>query len=138
MIGYKEYWQQVVYPQQYEGYVCPQAFLDSFKVHSAEEAANKSTNKKLWNNEDYEWFADLIAVLTKFIKTTPSKKSAEQELGQLPNSKPRIKNGQYQGQIILANNIELMIVFFTYIGDHVSGANIAFLSHEEGKSIGIF
>jgi hypothetical protein len=32
MIGYKEYWHQVVYPQQNERYVRPQAFLDSFSI----------------------------------------------------------------------------------------------------------
>lgn len=32
MIGYKEYWHQVVYPSQYEHYVRPQAFLNSFKL----------------------------------------------------------------------------------------------------------
>lgn len=32
MVGYKEYWHQVVYPSQYERYARPQAFLDSFRV----------------------------------------------------------------------------------------------------------
>ncbi|MDR1662321.1 MAG: hypothetical protein LBR95_07855 [Azoarcus sp.] len=32
MVGYKEYWHQVVYPSQYERYARPQAFLDSFSV----------------------------------------------------------------------------------------------------------
>jgi hypothetical protein len=127
MIGYKEYWHQVVYPQQYERYVCPQTFLDSFKVDLAKSAEYKYANNKLWDDESYTWFANLFASLTKFLKTAPSKIYVEQELRQLPNSKPYIKNGQYQGQsIILDNNKEFMFIFFGYSGGHVSDANIAF------------
>lgn len=42
-VGYKEYSQQVVYPQQFERYVQPQKFLDSFKVDSTKL---KTTNTK--------------------------------------------------------------------------------------------
>lgn len=138
MIGYKEYWQQVVYPQQYEGYVRPQTFLDSFKLYFAESEENKSTNKKLWDDKSYTWFANIIAGLTKLVKTTPSKIYAEQELRQLPNSKPRIKNRQYQGQIILFDNKEFMLIFFSYSGDHVSGANIAIFPIKKEKMLEIY
>ena len=36
MVGYKEYWHQVVYPLQYKRYARPQGFLDSFRVESVE------------------------------------------------------------------------------------------------------
>lgn len=42
MIGYKEYWHQVIYPQQYERYARPQTFLDSFKVELVESTKNNS------------------------------------------------------------------------------------------------
>ena len=126
MVGYKEYWHQVVYPQQYERYVRPQTFLDSFKVELAESTAKKHENKKLWDDDSYSWIANLVTSLTKFLQTAPSKTYAEQELRQLPNSKPYIKNGQYQGQTIILDNKEFMFIFFGYSGDHASVVNIAF------------
>lgn len=126
MIGYKEYWHQVVYPQQYERYVRPQTFLDSFKIDFAKSSEKKSTSNELWNDESYTWFANIIVPLTKLLKATSSKNYAEQELRKLPNSKPYIKNGQYQGQSIISDNKEFMFIFFGYSGDHVSVVNIGF------------
>jgi len=125
MIGYKEYWHQVVYPQQYERYAQPQKFLDSFKIDLAKSAEKKLAKNNLWDDESYAWFGKIVNSLTIFLKTAPLKDSAEKELRQLPNSKPYIKNEKYQGQSIFLDNKEFMFIFFDYNGDRVSVANIA-------------
>lgn len=124
MIGYKEYWQQVVYPQQYERYVQPKKFLDSFKVDLSNSAEKNKKKSNLWDDESYKWFGKIVNSLTVFLKTTPLKDSAEKELRQLPNSKPYIKNGQYQGQSIFLDNKEFMFIFFGGNRSHVSVVNI--------------
>ncbi len=125
MVGYKEYWHQVVYPLQYKRYARPQGFLDSFRVESVESPKKINENDKLWDDESYSWIANLVLSLKKFLQTAPSKTYAEQELRQLPNSKPYIKHGQYQGQTVILDNKEFMFIFLGYTGDHASVVNIA-------------
>jgi len=124
-IGFKEYWQQVVYPQQYERYVQPLKYLDSFKVEFDNSEETNISSNNLWKDENYESFGKIINSLTKFLKTVPLKDSAEKELRQIPNSKPYIKNGQYQGQSIYIDGKEFMFIFFGYNNEYVSAVNMA-------------
>jgi len=84
----------------------------------------KSSTNKYWNDEDYIWFGNLVTAFAKIFKGTPAKDDLENALMQLPNSKPYIKKGKYQGQWIFLDNKEFMFIFFGYNDDHVSDANI--------------
>jgi hypothetical protein len=110
-IGYKEYWQFVTYPVRHEQIVRPKTFLDSFQLGSVTPSSEEK-NAQLWDDEVYTWIADIASSLKKFLSTTPSLTRVERELMKLPNSKPYIKNGKYQGQMLLVNNKEFMFVFF--------------------------
>lgn len=84
----------------------------------------KSITNKYWSDEDYIWFGNLVTAFAKTLKGNPTKDDLENSLMQLPNSKPYINKGKYQGQIIFVDNKEFLFIYFNYTDNHASVANL--------------
>lgn len=77
-----------------------------------------------WQEEDYAAIAKIISSLKILLQRSPAPLEVERELSLIPNSKPYIKSGVYQGQVLVHDGKEIIFFFATYQNGKAASANI--------------
>lgn len=77
-----------------------------------------------WREEDYAAIAKIVAAQKILLQRSPTPLEVERELRLIPNSRPYIKGGVYQGQTLVHDGKEIIFIFAIYHNGKAVSANI--------------
>lgn len=77
-----------------------------------------------WREEDYAALARVVSSLKILLQRSPTQSVVERELRSIPNSKPYVKGGVYQGQLLVHDGKEIIFFFATYQNGIATSANL--------------